>query len=87
MSAANSSVVHPQPTIPCRDGFRSVTCKTYTYSYKDNEESLFDDDADDLNSRYVEKELALKKINDELERKTSEIFQKIDKFRNNSEMV
>lgn len=63
--------------------------KSYSFTYQEDksiEESGYDED-DDLASRYLEKEVALKKINEELEKKTSEIFRKIEKYRSRDDEV
>jgi len=63
--------------------------KSYSFTYQEDnsvQESGYDED-DDLGSSYLEKEAALKKINEELEKKTNEIFRKIEKYRSRDDEV
>ncbi|CAL8109562.1 unnamed protein product [Orchesella dallaii] len=71
--------MHQNISSRSRVGSHNIS-KAYTRVEQETEhDSLFDDD-EILKTRYMDREQALKRINEELEKKSSEIFRKIEKY-------
>ncbi|ODN04878.1 Testis-expressed sequence 9 protein [Orchesella cincta] len=73
--------MHKNISSGSRTGSYNIS-KTYPRNGQEKEhqdDSIFDDD-DHLKTRYKDREQALKRINEELEKKSSEIFRKIEKY-------
>lgn len=80
MNANNRKCTPGVPTF--KKGIQELPYRNEAHkpSLNDRGKLSFDED-DDLRSKYLEKERALKKINEELEKKSSEIFSKLERMR------